>query len=91
MTKQMRGQDRNGEWKRKNKKNEARKKECKRQLERKLRLGTATRPLRRRTKKEKSLEKMVATELLKLAMEMEEERKEGLKTMVANHSAEVSP
>ena len=44
---------RNGEWKRKNKKNEARKKECKRQLERKLRLETATRPLRRRTKKEK--------------------------------------
>ena len=53
MTKQMRGQERNGEWKRKNKKNEARKKECKRQLERKLRLETATRRLRRRTKKEK--------------------------------------
>ena len=34
---------------------------------------------------------MVATELLKLAMEMEEERKERLKKMVANHSAEVSP
>ena len=53
-------------------KNEARKKECKRQLERKLRLETATRPL-------------------KLAMETEEERKERLKKMVANHSAEVSP
>ena len=37
-----------------------------------------------------SLEKMVATELLKLAMETEEERKERLKKMVANHSAEVS-
>ena len=34
---------------------------------------------------------MVATELLKLAMETEEERKERLKKMVANHSAEVSP
>ena len=34
---------------------------------------------------------MVATELLKLAMETEEERKERLKEMVANHSAEVSP
>ena len=33
---------------------------------------------------------MVATELLKLAMETEEERKETLKKMVANHSAEVS-
>ena len=30
---------------------------------------------------------MVATELLKLAMEMEGERKERLKKMVANHSA----
>ena len=29
---------------------------------------------------------MVATELLKLAMETEEERKERLKKMVANHS-----
>ena len=38
-----------------------------------------------------SLEKMVATELLKLAMETEEERKERLKKMVANHSVEVSP
>ena len=41
-----------------------------------------------------SLEKMVATELLKLAMETEEERaerKERLKKMVANHSPEVSP
>ena len=38
-----------------------------------------------------SLEKMVATELLKLAMETEEGRKERLKKMVANHSAEVSP
>ena len=45
-----------------------------------------------RTKKENtSLEKMVATELLKLAMEMDEERKARLKKMVANHSAEVSP
>ena len=35
------------------KKNEARKKEYKRQLERKVRLETATRPLRRRTKREK--------------------------------------
>ena len=60
-------------------------------MERKLRLETATGPLRRRTKKEKSLEKMVATELLKLAMETEEERKERLKKMVANHSAEASP
>ena len=34
---------------------------------------------------------MVATELLKLAMETEEGRKERLKKMVANHSAEVSP
>ena len=34
---------------------------------------------------------MVATELLKLTMEMEEERKERLKKMVANNSAEVSP
>ena len=37
---------------------------------------------------------MVATELLKLAMETEEERaerKERLKKMVANHSPEVSP
>ena len=43
-------------------------------------------------KRKKSLEKMVATELLKLAMETEEEeRKERLKKMVANHSAEVSP
>ena len=33
---------------------------------------------------------MVATEMLKLAMETEEERKERLKKMVANHSAEVS-
>ena len=34
---------------------------------------------------------MVATELLKLAMETEEERKERLKKMVANHSPVVSP
>ena len=34
---------------------------------------------------------MVATELLKLAMETEEGRKERLKKMVANHSAEASP
>ena len=62
------------------------------ELERKLRLETATRRLRRRTKKRKtSLEKTVATELLKLTMEMEEERKERLKKMVANNSAEVSP
>ena len=62
------------------------------ELERKLRLETATGQLRRRTKKRKtSLEKMVATELLKLAMETEEGRKERLKKMVANHSAEASP
>ena len=56
-------------------------------MERKLRLETAT----GRTAYEKrktSLEKMVATELLKLAMETEEGRKERLKKMVANHSAE---
>ena len=41
-------------------------------------------------KRKTSLEKIVATELLKLAMETEEERKERLKKMVANHSAEVS-
>ena len=35
-------------------------------------------------KRKTSLEKMVATELLKLAMETEEERKERLKKMVAN-------
>ena len=58
----------------------------------KLRLETATRPLRRRTKKKKtSLEKTVATELLKLTMEMEKERKERLKKIVANDSAEASP
>ena len=58
---------------------------------RELRLETATRPLSRRTKKRKtSLVKTVATELLKLTMEMEEERKERLKKMVANNSAEVS-
>ena len=34
---------------------------------------------------------MVATELLKLAMETEEGKKERLKKMVANHSAEASP
>ena len=34
---------------------------------------------------------MVATELLKLAKETDEERKARLKKMVANHSAEVSP
>ena len=34
---------------------------------------------------------MVATELLKLAMETEEGIKERLKKMVANHSAEASP
>ena len=37
------------------------------------------------------LEKMVATELLKLAMETDEERKARLKKMVSYHSAEVSP
>ena len=42
-------------------------------------------------KRKTSLEKIVVTELLKLDMEMEEERKERLKKMVANHSAEVSP
>ena len=40
---------------------------------------------------ETSLEKMVATELLKLAMETDEERKVRLKKMVATRSAEVSP
>ena len=34
---------------------------------------------------------MVANELLKLAMETEEGRKERLKKMVANHSAVASP
>ena len=34
---------------------------------------------------------MVATELLKLVIEMEEGRKERLKKVVANHSAEDSP
>ena len=42
-------------------------------------------------KRKTSLEKMVATELLKLAMETEKKRKERLKKMVANHSAEASP
>ena len=42
-------------------------------------------------KRKTSLEKMVASELFKLAMETEEGRKERLKKMVANHSAEVSP
>ena len=47
-------------------------------------------------KRKTSLEEVVATELLKLAMEMETEekkdgRKERLKKMVANHSAEASP
>ena len=42
-------------------------------------------------KRKTSLEKMVANELLKLAMETEEGRKERLKKMVANHSAEASP
>ena len=42
-------------------------------------------------KRKTSLEKMVATELLKLAMETEEGRKKRLKKMVANHSAEASP
>ena len=42
-------------------------------------------------KRKTSLEKTVATELLKLTMEMEEERKERLKKIVANNLAEVSP
>ena len=42
-------------------------------------------------KRKTSLEKMVATELLKLAMETEEGRKERLKKMVANHLAEANP
>ena len=42
-------------------------------------------------KRKTSLEKMVATQLLKLAMETEEGRKERLNKMVANHSAEASP
>ena len=60
-------------------------------MERKLRLETATDRLVDGLKKKTSLEKMVATELLKLAMETEEGRKERLKKMVANHSAESSP
>ena len=40
--------------------------------------------------KKASLEKMVATELLKLAIETDEERKARLKDG-SNHSAEVSP
>ena len=47
--------------------------------------------LKNRGKKETSLEKMVATELLKLAMETDEGRKERLKKMVANNSADASP
>ena len=58
-------------------------------MERKLRPETATRQTDE--KRKTSLEKIVATELLKLAMETEEERKERLKKMVANHSAEASP
>ena len=42
-------------------------------------------------KRNTSLDKMVATELLKLAMETEEGRKDRLKKKVANHSAEASP
>ena len=42
-------------------------------------------------KRKTSLEKTVATELLKLDMEMEEGIKERLKKMVANHLAEASP
>ena len=61
------------------------------ELERKLRLETATTAKETDEQRKTSLEKMVATELLKLAMEMEEGRKERLKKMVANHSAEASP
>ena len=61
-------------------------------MERKLRLETATRPLRRLDEERKtSLEKMVATELLKLAMEMEEERKARLKKMVATTQMRLAP
>ena len=61
-------------------------------MERKLRLETATRPFRRLDKERKtSLEKMVATELLKLAMEMEEERKARLKKMVATTQLRLAP
>ena len=74
------------------KKNEARKKECKRQLERKLRLETATGPLRRWTKKEKkSGEDGSYTELLKLAMETDGERKARLKKMVATTQLRLAP
>ena len=38
-----------------------------------------------------SLEKMVATELLKLAMETDEERKERLKKMVATTQLKLAP
>ena len=41
--------------------------------------------------RKKSLEKMVATELLKLAMETEEERKARLKKMVATTQLRLAP
>ena len=57
----------------------------------KLRLETDTRPLRRRTKKEKKSGEDGSYWTAQVAMETEEERKERLKKMVANHSPEVSP
>ena len=56
----------------------------------KTKTGNSYQTAQETNEKKKSLEKMVATELLKLAIETEEERKERLKKMVANHSAEVS-
>ena len=63
-------------------------------MERKLRLETATRRLRAQETDEErktSLEKMVATELLKLAMEMDEGRKARLKKMVATTQLRLAP
>ena len=57
----------------------------------KTKAGDSYQTAQETNEKEKSLEKMVATELLKLAMETEEERKERLIKMVANHSPEASP
>ena len=67
------------------------------ELERKLRLETATRRLRRWTKKNKSEEdgSYRTAQLLKLAMETEEERKARKKSKTEEdgsyHSPEVSP
>ena len=63
------------------------------ELERKLRLETATRRLRRRTKKNKSEEdgSYRIAQLLKLAMETEEERKARLKKMAATTQLRLAP